>query len=116
MKIKTQQLIEKVRRTPYDNGSFEVQSKSKSQREILNGEHLFALIPLFPLSFNQGSCGNYKSHLCGNAGKVSHLQYGTGGPSASGSATDVTCLSTGKGSSLNFSNECLWLLHRETFL
>lgn len=49
MKIKTQQLVEKVRRSPDDNGSFEVQSKLKEAegycwQMIVH----FAFIQLFP--------------------------------------------------------------------
>lgn len=49
MKIKTQQLVEKVRRSPDDNGSFEVQSKLKEAegycwQMIVH----FAFIRLFP--------------------------------------------------------------------
>lgn len=35
MKIKTQQLVEKVRRSPNDNGSFEVQGKLKERKDIV---------------------------------------------------------------------------------
>ncbi|NWT03073.1 RT15 protein, partial [Mionectes macconnelli] len=40
MKIKTQQLVEKVRRSPSDNGSFEVQGKFKTGRIRMFEEHL----------------------------------------------------------------------------
>ncbi|NXP29172.1 RT15 protein, partial [Scytalopus superciliaris] len=42
MKIKTQQLVEKVRRSPNDNGSFEVQGKLKTGRILIRmfEEHL----------------------------------------------------------------------------
>ncbi|NWI82792.1 RT15 protein, partial [Dryoscopus gambensis] len=41
MKVKTQQLVEKVRRSPNDNGSFEVQGKFKKGRMIRTlEEHL----------------------------------------------------------------------------
>lgn len=35
MKVKTQQLVEKVRRSPNDNGSFEVQGKLKKGKGIV---------------------------------------------------------------------------------
>lgn len=35
MKIKIQQLVEKVRRSPSDNGSFEVQSKLEETEGIV---------------------------------------------------------------------------------
>lgn len=38
MKVKTQQLVEKVRRSPNDNGSFEVQGKLKKERALLVDE------------------------------------------------------------------------------
>ncbi|NWU39024.1 RT15 protein, partial [Hylia prasina] len=42
MKVKTQQLVEKVRRSPNDNGSFEVQGKLKKGRVLIRTfeEHL----------------------------------------------------------------------------
>ncbi|NXB47658.1 RT15 protein, partial [Leucopsar rothschildi] len=42
MKVKTQQLVEKVRRSPNDNGSFEVQGKLKKERVLIRTleEHL----------------------------------------------------------------------------
>ncbi|NWV47170.1 RT15 protein, partial [Daphoenositta chrysoptera] len=42
MKVKTQQLVEKVRRSPNDNGSFEVQGKLKKGRILIRTleEHL----------------------------------------------------------------------------
>ncbi|NWX53861.1 RT15 protein, partial [Promerops cafer] len=42
MKVKTQQLVEKVRRSPKDNGSFEVQGKLKKGRVLIRTleEHL----------------------------------------------------------------------------
>ncbi|NXA90247.1 RT15 protein, partial [Melanocharis versteri] len=42
MKVKTQQLVEKVRRSPSDNGSFEVQGKLKKGRVLIRTleEHL----------------------------------------------------------------------------
>ncbi|NXB23538.1 RT15 protein, partial [Rhagologus leucostigma] len=42
MKVKTQQLVEKVRRSPSDNGSFEVQGKFKKGRILIRTleEHL----------------------------------------------------------------------------
>lgn len=43
MKIKTQQLVEKVRRSPSDNGSFEVQGKLKSRRTLLAGDRSLLL-------------------------------------------------------------------------
>lgn len=38
MKVKTQQLVEKVRRSPKDNGSFEVQGKFEKWRILLADE------------------------------------------------------------------------------
>lgn len=37
MKVKTQQLVEKVRRSPSDNGSFEVQGELEKQKDIVGG-------------------------------------------------------------------------------
>lgn len=49
MKIKIQQLVEKVRRSPSDNGSFEVQSKLE-ETEAYCWQMIvhFAFIQLFP--------------------------------------------------------------------
>lgn len=43
LKVKTQQLVEKVRRSPHDNGSFEVQGKLKKGRVLLADETFLLL-------------------------------------------------------------------------